>query len=136
MIAVLRDVFADDYEVVTPAHPATIVAIDAEEPDVLLVGTLGGGLTPDELVTLTTRHMRLSAVQIVLLSAEPNVLANAGRLKQHSGVTVLSLPTDLETILCVVDTVARAGHAQRPSRLPDLCSHGFDVAEARHSGCA
>jgi hypothetical protein len=107
MIDVLREVLANDYEISAPPHPAGIGAIDAEEPHAVLVGTLDGGLTPDELVALTRSHMRLHDVPIVVMSAQPDVLGHAGRMPHLAGVTLLSLPVDVETIRLVVEAALR-----------------------------
>src|SRR5688500_12682987 len=136
MVEVLGDVLADDYEVSAPPHPASIGAISAEEPDAVLIGTLAGGLTPDELVALMASHMLLHGVPVVVMSAQPDVLGHAGRMPHLAGVTLLSLPVDVETVRLVVEAAIRKAHRPTSGRLADLCPHGFDVASESCRRCA
>lgn len=136
MVEVLSDVLADDYDVTAPRHPATMGTIAAEEPDAVLVGTLEGGLTAQELVTLMTRHMRLHGVPVVLMSAQPDLLGHAGSTPHLAGVTLLSLPVDVETVRLVVEAAIREAHRPTSGRLADLCPHGFDVASESCRRCA
>lgn len=112
MLALLTDILAGDYEIAAPPDPISITAVDMQEPDVLLVGTVEG-LTPVEIVALASRHMGLRRVPIILLSADGDVLADASRLTRYRSVTVVSLPFDVDTIRAVVDSVAR--HAANPA---------------------
>lgn len=119
MHALLRDILADDYVITEPPAPVSIAAIDAEDPDVMLMGIDDGaspsGLTSDEIAALASRHMRLYHVPIVILTADAAVLGP--RLTNLNGVTVVSLPFDLDTIRCVLRSVVRNGvHASADVR--------------------
>jgi len=135
MSQLLRDILGDDYDVTAVAEPTSMVGIDAADPDVLLVGlSIGGGLTSDEIVALAARHMRLRTVPVVLLSTDPNLLQHAGRLSHSAGVTLLSLPFDLETVLSAFGAAVQRAQPGA-GRLPAVCRHGFDVVGDRCPRC-
>jgi hypothetical protein len=138
MCQLLLDILAGDYDVTALVRSARVADIDAVAPDLLLVGpSEGGGLKSDELVALAARHVRLRAVPVVVLSADPELLQHAGRLSHFAGVSLVSLPFDVDTLRSAVSSVSGVGRPAQPrsSRLPDLCAHGFDVASGRCRRC-
>lgn len=135
MVTLLREIVGADYQVVAPAGPPSIVAIDAEDPDIMVIGGLDPGLTADDIIALAARHMRLHDVPIILLSADADVLTDAGRLTQHPSVTVLSLPFDVDSVRGVLLGLSRQAAQRDSMRLPRICAHGFDVAEGRCARC-
>jgi hypothetical protein len=113
MTQLLQDILVDDYDVISQPHPTTITAIDAKDPHVVIVGTLDGGLKPEEIVALAAGHMRLRHVPLIVMSFGSNLLEGARRLSWHPGVRLVSLPFDADTVLSVVNSVmapARASH--------------------------
>lgn len=111
MLALLRQLLGEDFEIAVPKAPLTVSAIDAERPDVVLIGTVERGgttaVTPEEIVGLAARHRGLRRVRTVLLSADPTVLGRAAQLAGLSGVTVVAMPFDADTIRSVMRSVAR-----------------------------
>jgi hypothetical protein len=126
MAQLLQDIM-EAYDVTGLPHPVSMTAIDAEDPDVLLVGTSEGGLTPDQIVALAAAHMRLRQVPILVMSAEPDLLEDARRMSRFPGVRLVSLPFDLETISSVLHSVVRPARPRSSARLPETCRHGFYV---------
>jgi DNA-binding response OmpR family regulator len=135
-VQLLRDTLADSYEISALTQPPSITAIDASDPDVVIVGMRRGGLTADQIVALASRHMRLRSVPIVVMSGDPNLLHDAGRLSSFPGVSFVLLPFDVETIRSVIDSVVRTSAVPRSIRLPDMCPHGFDVADEHCRRCS
>lgn len=131
IVALFGDIAADEYDLVALPRETHVPAIDAQEPDVLLIGTVtsdsSSALTPQELAGLAARHMRLHRVPIVILTADAELLGDR-RLAELSAATLVSLPFDIKTMLCVLKSVSR--HEGSPVRmtLPELCHHGFDVS--------
>ena len=113
MAQLLQDILVDDYDVIAQPHPTTITAIDGEEPDVVIIGTLDGGLQPEEIVALAARHLRLRHVPMIVMSFGSDLLEGARRVSGDSSVRLVSLPFDADTVLSVVNSVmapARALH--------------------------
>jgi hypothetical protein len=127
MVELLREIFGDDYEVTAPPHPASITAIDAGDPDVLLIGTSDGGLTPGEIVVLAAAHMRLREVPMIVLTPDPDVLQDAGRMSLFPRVSFVALPFDLDTIRSVLHSIARAAVVSRSTHRAGYRDRGFDV---------
>jgi hypothetical protein len=71
--------------------------------------------------------MRLHRVPIVILTADAELLGDR-RLAELFGATLVSLPFDIETMLCVLKSVSRHAGAPIPMTLPEVCRHGFDVS--------
>jgi hypothetical protein len=109
MAHLLEDLLSDDYDVLAQPHPTTITAIDGDEPDVVIVGTLDGGLTPEEIVALAARHLRLRHVPIIVMTFGPDLLEGARRLSRDSRVRLVSLPFDADTVRSVVNSVMAPG---------------------------
>lgn len=124
MLELLRGILDPEYEVAVPAAPVTIASIDAEDPDVLVIGTAdsgpGASLSPAEIAALAGRHMRLHRVPVVVLTADATILADAQRLAEPRAVTVVLLPFDVETINCVLKSVARRSAIPDPMRISEL----------------
>lgn len=128
MVSLMRDILKECCEVVVPASPASIGDIDRANPDVVVIGTAAaspGELSTEQIVILARRHMG-QRVPIVVLSAEPNVLAGAGSLMHLGGVTVISMPFDAETVWRVLDSIVGEFPEASASRLPAVCRHGFE----------
>ena len=136
IVQLLRDTLADTYEISALTQPPSITAIDSRDPDVVIVGMCRGGLTADEIVALASRHMRLRSVPIVVMSGDPDLLQDAGRMSTFPGVSFVLLPFDVETIQSVIDSVVRKSAMPRSIRLPDMCPHGFDVADEHCRRCS
>jgi DNA-binding NtrC family response regulator len=136
IVQLLRDTLANRYEISALTEPPSITAIDSRNPDVVIVGVRRGGLTADEIVAMASRHMRLRSVPIVVMSGDPNLLHDAGRLSSFPGVSFVLLPFDVETIRSVVDSAVRQNAMPRSIRLPDMCPHGFDVADEHCRRCS
>ena len=136
IVQLLRETLAHSYEIAALTQPASITAIDSRDPDVVLIGTREGGLTADEIVALASRHMRLRSVPIVVMSGDPDLLHDAGRMSTFPGVSFVLLPFDVETIRSVIDSVVRTSAMPRSIRLPDMCPHGFDVADEHCRRCS
>jgi hypothetical protein len=134
MRQLLQDI-AEGYDVTGLSHPVSMTAIDVEEPEVILVGTSEGGLTPDQIVALAASHIRLRQVPIVVMTAEPDLLADARRMSRFPGVRLVSLPFELDTILSVLQSVVRPAAAPLSRRLPETCRHGFDVVGGHCPRC-
>ena len=64
------------------------------------------------------------------------MLRDAERLAGATGATVVSLPFDIETIQCVLQSVARKATTPAQIRLGELCHHGFDVIDGACWQCA
>lgn len=129
MVSLMRDILNECCEVVVPAGPASIGDIDRAKPDVVLIGTSAassGELSTEQVVILARRHQGLRGVPIVVLSAEPNVLASAGSLMHLGGVTVISMPFDAETVWGVLASIIFEVPQASASRLPAVCRHGFE----------
>jgi hypothetical protein len=136
MVDLLRDVLMDSYDVGTPQPPASVAAIDAFAPDVVIVGTADDGRTQHELIADAAGHVRLHDVPFVLMSADPNLLDHAGRLSMFPHVRLVSLPFDLDTIRSVTDAAARASrastmHAARFTKRAAPCPHGLSSDACR-----
>jgi hypothetical protein len=129
MVSLMRDIMSECCDVIVPSSPANIVDIDRQDPDLILIGTPAaspGELSTEQVVVLARRHMRLRGAPIVVLSAEPNVLASAGSLTHLGGVTVISMPFDAETVWRVLDSILVEVRQTSASRLPAVCWHGFE----------
>ncbi len=139
LATLLRDVAGDDYDLVPVRRDATIAAIDAMEPDVILVGAWAGesstALAPTDIASLAARHMRLHRVPIVVLTADVRLLGG-NRLAELGGATLMSLPVDLETFRSVLTSVSRRATPPAAMSLPELCGHGFEIAAEPCAQCS
>jgi CheY-like chemotaxis protein len=111
-VALLRDIFAQRFEVVAAA-PTSLNGLADSEPDLLFIGldpkdaaTLGGW----DLTALARQHKGLARVPIILCTAQNIALDIDGRrLATFSDVHLLTKPFELQVVEQLVDRLLANG---------------------------
>jgi CheY-like chemotaxis protein len=142
LCAAMHDALADSHDVtlVPPTTPMTRLA--SMRPDMLAVGPVAPSMSGHpgvvwDIVARARQHPELRAVPILVLTADlDGALATSGLLSAHQQVHVIGLPFDLDTLTSVLASMERDRlSAARTDRVPDVCSHGFELTAHGPAGC-